>query len=125
ESELFHDEKQTQAPGAGGVEEVLPALQQAAGAQGIEVMATEVMTGGGAAGGGGSPEGRPGGRVGRFFQFLREVRNELRKVTWPTYDELKKATTVIIIFVSILGIAIGLMDAFFQWVFVKLVARMF
>ncbi len=53
------------------------------------------------------------------------MRNELRKVTWPTFDELKKATTVIIIFVSILGIAIGLMDAFFQWVFVKLVARMF
>ena len=83
-------------------------------------MATEVMTGGGQA-----PEVRPVGIIGRFFQFLRDVRNELRKVTWPTFDELKKATTVIIIFVSILGIAIGLMDAFFQWVFVKLVARMF
>ena len=83
-------------------------------------MATEVMTGGGQA-----PETRPVGRIGRFLQFLRDVRNELRKVTWPTFDELKKATTVIIIFVSILWIAIGLMDAFFQWVFVKLVARMF
>ena len=82
-------------------------------------MATEVMTGGG------SPELRPVGKVGRFMQFLREVRNELRKVTWPTFDELKKATTVIVIFVTILGIAIGLMDAFFQWVFVTLVARMF
>ena len=85
-------------------------------------MATEVMTGGA---GGGSPDTRPAGKVGRLIQFLRDVRNELRKVTWPTFDELKKATTVIIIFVSILGIAIGLMDAFFQWVFVKLVARMF
>jgi preprotein translocase subunit SecE len=83
-------------------------------------MATEVMTGGG-----GSPELRPTGKIGQFMQFLREVRNELRKVTWPTFDELKKATTVIVIFVTILGIAIGLMDAFFQWVFVKLVARMF
>ena len=83
-------------------------------------MATEVMSGGGQA-----PEVRPVGKIGRFFQFLREVRNELRKVTWPTFDELKKATTVIVIFVSILGLAIGLMDAFFQWVFVKLVARMF
>jgi preprotein translocase SecE subunit len=100
------------------VEEVLPAVQQAAGAQGIEVMATEVMTGGG-------PELRPAGRIGRFFQFLRDVRNELRKVTWPTLDELKKATTVIIIFVTVLGIMIGLMDSFFQWVFVKLVARLF
>ena len=82
-------------------------------------MATEVMTGGG------SPETRPVGRIGRFFQFLRDVRNELRKVTWPTFDELKKATTVIVIFVTILGIAIGLMDILFQWVFVQLVARLF
>jgi preprotein translocase subunit SecE len=100
------------------VEEVLPPVQQAAGAQGIEVMATEVMTGGG-------PETRPAGRIARFVQFLRDVRNELRKVTWPTFDELKKATTVIIIFVTVLGVMIGLMDSFFQWVFVKLVARLF
>jgi len=82
-------------------------------------MATEVMTGGGS-----GVQPRPAGRVGRFFQFLRDVRNELRKVTWPTFDELKKATMVIIIFVSVLGIAIGLMDSFFQFVFVKLVARL-
>jgi len=101
------------------VEEVLPALQQAAGAQGIEVMATEVMTGG-------DRELRsPPGRIARFIQFLRDVRNELRKVTWPTFDELKKATTVIIIFVAVLGVMIGLMDSFFQWVFVKLVAKLF
>ena len=83
-------------------------------------MATEVMTGGGQA-----PEVRPVGKIGRFFQFLRDVRNELRKVTWPTFDELKKATTVIVIFVTVLGLAIGLMDSFFQFVFVKLVARLF
>ena len=83
-------------------------------------MATEALTGGG-----GSPDVRPRGRIAGFVQFLREVRNELRKVTWPTFDELKKATTVIVIFVTILGLAIGLMDAFFQWVFVKLVARLF
>jgi len=82
-------------------------------------MATEVVTGGDRA-----LQSRPG-PIARFFQFLRDVRNELRKVTWPTFDELKKATTVIVIFVSILGISIGLMDAFFQWVFVKLVARLF
>jgi len=85
-------------------------------------MATEVMTGGGGAR---SPDLRPRGRIARFFQFLRDVRNELRKVTWPTFDELKKATTVIVIFVSVLGILIGLMDTFFQFVFVKLVARLF
>jgi preprotein translocase subunit SecE len=86
-------------------------------------VATEVMAGPGR--GGGGPELRPVGRVGRFFQFLRDVRNELRKVTWPTFDELKKATTVIIIFVTVLGLLIGVMDALFQQIFVKLVARLF
>ena len=80
-------------------------------------MATEVLTGGDRA--------TQPGRIARFIGFLREVRNELRKVTWPTFDELKKATTVIVIFVTVLGIAIGLMDSFFQFVFVKLVARLF
>src|SRR5258708_164351 len=37
EPELLHHEEPAQAPRTGGVEEVLPALQQAAGAQGIEV----------------------------------------------------------------------------------------
>ena len=82
-------------------------------------MATEVMTGG-------DRELRSApGRIARFIQFLRDVRNELRKVTWPTFDELKKATTVIIIFVTVLGIMIGLMDSFFQWLFVKVVAKLF
>jgi preprotein translocase subunit SecE len=83
-------------------------------------MATgEVMTGG-------DREVRSSpGRIARFIQFLRDVRTELRKVTWPTFDELKKATTVIVIFVSLLGLLIGLMDAAFQQIFVKLVAKLF
>ena len=40
-------------------------------------------------------------------------------------DELKKATLVIVIFVTILGIVIGLMDTMFQFVFVKAVAKLF
>lgn len=80
-------------------------------------MATEVVTGG-------DRETRPG-RIARFLQFLRDVRNEMRKVTWPTFEELKKATMVIIVFVTVLGFVIGLMDAFFQFVFVKAVARLF
>jgi len=99
------------------VEEILPALQQAAAAQGIEVMATEALT---------SREApRGGGWLAQFVGFLRDVRGEVRKVTWPTVDELKKATLVIVIFVSILGLVIGLMDATFQFVFVKAVAKLF
>src|SRR5512138_1080381 len=37
EPELLHDEEQEEAFGAGGAQEILPALQQAHGAQGDEV----------------------------------------------------------------------------------------
>ena len=67
----------------------------------------------------------PRGRLARIVGFLRDVRGEVRKVTWPTTEELKKATLVIVIFVTILGIVIGLMDATFQFVFVKAVAKLF
>ena len=70
-------------------------------------------------------EGSERGRIARIVGFFRDVRAELRKVTWPTLDELKKATTVIIIFVSVMGLVIGLMDAAFQFVFVKAVAKLF
>ena len=67
----------------------------------------------------------PRGRLAQVVGFFRDVRAEVRKVTWPTMDELKKATLVIVIFVSILGIVIGLMDWAFQLVFVKAVAKLF
>jgi preprotein translocase SecE subunit len=67
----------------------------------------------------------PRGRLAQVVGFFRDVRAEVRKVTWPTMDELKKATLVIVIFVSILGVVIGLMDWAFQLVFVKAVAKLF
>jgi preprotein translocase subunit SecE len=65
------------------------------------------------------------GVFGRLMDFLREVRSEIQKVTWPTMEELRKATVVIVIFVVLLGIVIGLMDSLLQLVFVTGVARLF
>ena len=95
------------------MEEVLPAVQQAPGAQGIQVVATEAL----------ASTGRSW--LGRVVDFLREVQGEIRKVTWPTWEELKKATTVIVIFVILLGLVIGLMDSVLQFVFVTAVAKFF
>jgi preprotein translocase subunit SecE len=65
------------------------------------------------------------GKLGRLMDFLREVRGEIQKVTWPGTEELRKATVVIVIFVAILGVVIGLMDSLLQLVFVTGVARLF
>ena len=74
-----------------------------------------------------SPKGpaSKGNWVVRVAEFLRDVRAEIRKVTWPTWEELKKATTVIVIFVTALGLFIGWMDWLLQQVFVVLVAKLF
>jgi len=52
--------------------------------------------------------------------FYRQVVAELRKVIWPTRNELVTYTTVSLIFVVIvLGIVFGL-DNGFSWVVIKL-----
>ena len=65
------------------------------------------------------------GRLGRLVEFLREVRAEVKKVTWPTVEDLRRFTIVIVIFVSVLGLVIGLMDSLLQLVFVSGVASLF
>jgi preprotein translocase subunit SecE len=71
---------------------------------------------------------QPGNRlVGWFGQtrhFLVAVREELRKVTWPTRDELIKATRMIVILSIVLGITIGLLDWILQAILVNGVARL-
>lgn len=47
---------------------------------------------------------------GKLVRFLREVRNELNRVSWPSKDDIRGSTTVVIIVVLILGVFIGLVD---------------
>ena len=42
--------------------------------------------------------------------FLREVRSEMAKVTWPTVTELKGQTLVVIIAVLLIAGFIGIVD---------------
>jgi preprotein translocase subunit SecE len=65
------------------------------------------------------------GRFARIVDFLQDVQAEIKKVTWPTWPELKKATSVIMVFVFVLGLAIGWFDVLLQFVLVRLVARLF
>ena len=70
----------------------------------------------------------PTNRVVGFFErtrgFLVSVREEMRKVTWPTREELIKATRMIIVLSIVLGITIGLMDWVLQLILVDGVARL-
>ena len=64
------------------------------------------------------------GWVSRTREFLAGVREEMRKVTWPTRDELVKATRMIVVLSIVLGVVIGLMDWLLQLIFVEGIARL-
>jgi preprotein translocase subunit SecE len=64
------------------------------------------------------------GFVHRTVAFLVAVREELRKVTWPTRPELIKATRMIIVLAILLGLTIGLMDYLLQLILVEGIARL-
>jgi preprotein translocase subunit SecE len=42
--------------------------------------------------------------------FLYETKNELKKVTWPTKEELKESTRVVIVGAFLLTVFIGVVD---------------
>ena len=48
--------------------------------------------------------------AGRMRTFFREVRIEMKKVTWPPRKELIKSTGVVIVAVAIAAVFIGLFD---------------
>lgn len=49
-------------------------------------------------------------------QYLKEVRLELKKVAWPSRQEVITFTIIVLVVVVIFGIYTGLLDAFFQYV---------
>jgi preprotein translocase subunit SecE len=50
------------------------------------------------------------GPLGRMALFLRQVGAELRKVVWPTREQLATYTAVVIVFVTILATIVSAMD---------------
>jgi len=46
----------------------------------------------------------------KSIQFLREVKIELKKVTWPTRKQTMGSTMVVLILVTIISLFLGLVD---------------
>jgi preprotein translocase subunit SecE len=60
----------------------------------------------------------------RVIDYLSHVRVEVRKITWPTMEELRQHTVAIIIVVTIIGIIIGIMDWFFSFTLIRGLGRL-
>ncbi|MFZ5802333.1 MAG: preprotein translocase subunit SecE [Candidatus Omnitrophota bacterium] len=46
-----------------------------------------------------------------LVNFIKETRQELSKVTWPSREELQQATVVVIITTLLMAVYIGAIDA--------------
>ena len=51
----------------------------------------------------------------RFIVFLREVKAEIKKVTWPSKNEVYSTTIVVLIATAFFGIYLYLLDILFSW----------
>jgi len=55
------------------------------------------------------------GIVPKTRTFLEDVRDQMQKVTWPDWPQLKNSTFIILVFVTIVAIVIFLMDLSSSW----------
>ena len=62
-----------------------------------------------------------GGRIERSRLFLSEVRNELKRVTWPSRKEVYATTVVVILTSLFFGLYLFVLDfgvnSLIQWIF--------
>ena len=52
----------------------------------------------------------------KIKHFFSETRVEMRKVTWPTRDELKESTKIVIVSTFVVTIFIGIIDQILTFV---------
>jgi len=52
----------------------------------------------------------------RLGQFLKDVKAELKKVTWPSKNEVVNTTVVVIAATVFFGFYLFFMDVIFSWV---------
>jgi len=63
--------------------------------------------------------------VAQTVDFLQEVRNEMRKITWPDRAQLRQATIAIMIFVLVVAGFIAILDVILQAVLVRGIPALF
>lgn len=52
----------------------------------------------------------------RLKDYFKSTKADLKKVTWPTKDQLKNNTIIILTFIILMGIFLFAFDSLFGWV---------
>jgi len=56
----------------------------------------------------------------RFVNFLKDVRSELKKVTWPAKQEVYGTTIIVIIAIFFFGFYLFFIDVIFAWLITQI-----
>ena len=56
----------------------------------------------------------------RFWNFIKEAKAELKKVTWPSREEVMATTVVVIFSIVFFGFYLFFMDVVFGWGLAKI-----
>jgi preprotein translocase subunit SecE len=70
-----------------------------------------------ATGGGGGAGTTDTSRIGRLRTQIRDITAELRKVTWPTREETRNLSIVVVGITVVIGTLLALMDFIFSYVY--------
>ena len=63
------------------------------------------------------------GRLVKLTKFLREVKSELKKISWPSKKELTANTVVVLVSVFFAATVIWIIDGFFAQILKAILAR--
>jgi preprotein translocase subunit SecE len=55
--------------------------------------------------------------------WMDDIFSELKKVTWPTREETAYLTWVVLVVAVIVGIMLGVVDVFFNWLIDRILLR--
>jgi preprotein translocase subunit SecE len=60
------------------------------------------------------------GQIRRLALYFQETREELKKCSWPTWEELKGSTALVMVSIGLLGLFTVMVDFIMNLVFIKL-----
>lgn len=61
--------------------------------------------------------------MAKVTQFLKEVRHELSKVSWPTKGQIIQYTVAVVAITLALAVFLGLMDFVFEWLLNRFIIK--
>ena len=54
-------------------------------------------------------------KSGKIATYFRELKAEFKRISWPSFKQVKNNTGIVIAFIIILGAFIALADFVFNW----------